>query len=101
MGILDVNTGEQRTTEDMNTREVIRTFVTDNYLEGGQSATFADGDSFLEEGIIDSVGVLELVAFLEEAFDFRVEDEEIIPENLDSVNRIVIYTQSKLANNKS
>ena len=85
----------------MNTKETIRGFIISNFLEGGQSAAFADDDSFLEEGIIDSVGVLELVAFIEETFDFRVEDEEIIPENLDSVNRIVIYTQSKSANNKS
>jgi hypothetical protein len=51
--------------------------------------------------IIDSVGLLELVAFLEEKFDIRVEDEEIIPENFDTINNLVIFVKSKLANNKA
>ena len=82
-------------------KEKIGTFIVDNFLKGDQSKTFEDDDSFLEEGIIDSVGVLELVAFLEETFSFRVEDEEIIPANLDSINKLVVYVRSKLTNNNS
>ena len=85
----------------MGTKETIREFIISNFLKGGESTTLVDDDSFLGEGIIDSVGVLELVSFLETTFNFRVEDEEIIPENLDSVNKLVVYVQSKLANNKS
>ena len=51
--------------------------------------------------MIDSVGVVELVVFIEETFSFRVEDEEIIPANLDSVNQLVVYVQSKLISNNS
>jgi acyl carrier protein len=82
-------------------KETIRKFIVNNYLKGSELTNLVDDSSFLEEGIIDSVGVMELVAFLETTFNFRVEDEEIIPENLDSVNKLTVYVQSKLANNKS
>jgi acyl carrier protein len=54
-----------------------------------------DDDSFLEKGIIDSSGVLELVGFIESTFDIEVEDDELIPENLDSVNKIVTFVKKK------
>lgn len=56
---------------------------------------FADDDSFLENGIIDSTGVLELVLFLEENYGFKVADEEITPENLDSFNNLLKYVNNK------
>jgi len=84
----------------MEIRESIREFIINNFLKGQRLKNF-DEASFLEEGIIDSVGVLELVAFLEETFHFRVEDEEIIPENLDSVNNLIAYVQLKLTASKS
>ena len=85
----------------MGVKETIREFIVNHFLKGSELTTLVDDDSFLEEGIIDSVGVLELVAFVEATFNFRVEDEEIVPDNLDSVNRLVTFVQSKLANNKS
>ena len=85
----------------MNIKEAIREFIANNFLKGDESKTFDDDASFLEEGIIDSVGVLELVAFLEETFSFRVEDEEITPANLDSISKLVVYIQSKLTSNNS
>ncbi len=88
-------------TEDMVIKETISEFIVNNFLKGSELTNLVDDSSFLEEGIIDSVGVMELVAFLETTFNFRVEDEEIIPENLDSVNKLTVYVQSKLANNKS
>ena len=85
----------------MDVKETIREFIADHFLKGGEVTTISDDVSFLDEGIIDSVGVLELVAFIEETFGFRVEDEELIPENLDSVSKLVVFVQSKLTNNKS
>ncbi len=85
----------------MDIKETIREFIANNFLKGEESKTIDDDDSFLEEGIIDSVGVLELVAFLEEAFSFRVEDEEITPANLDSTSKLVVYVRSKLTSNNS
>ena len=58
--------------------------------------TFKDADSLLELGIIDSTGVLELLAHLEEAFSIHVKDEEIIPENLDSLNNLSAFIMSKV-----
>jgi len=80
---------------DIDVKKIIKEFITNNFQKGGGSKTINDDTSFLEEGVIDSVGVLELVAFLEETFGFRVEDEEIIPENLDSINKLVKYVRSK------
>jgi acyl carrier protein len=87
--------------EPMNTRQIIRGFVRKNFLKEDRHKNFDDGISFIDGAIIDSVGVLELVAFLEETFGFRVEDEEMVPENLDSIDKLVVYIQSKLANIKS
>ncbi len=81
----------------MDTRSLIKTFVINNFLKGDKSNSLRDDSLFIEEEIIDSVGVLELVAFIEETFDFRVEDEELVPENLDSIDRLVTYVESKLA----
>ena len=79
-------------------KERIRKFITDKFLLGDSSKTLNDEDSFLEKGIIDSTGVLELVSFVEETFGFRVEDEELIPDNLDSVNKLDAYIQTKINN---
>jgi len=54
-----------------------------------------DDDSFLEKGIIDSTGVLELVGFIEETFNIKIEDEELIPENLDSLDKLNLYIKKK------
>jgi acyl carrier protein len=85
----------------MDTRQIVRRFIRENFLKEDRHKNFHDGISFIDSGIIDSVGVLELVAFLEETFSFRVEDEELIPENLDSVDKLVTYVDSKVAVIKS
>ena len=58
-------------------------------------------DSFTERGIVDSTGVLELVAFLEEKFQVKVEDEDLIPANLDSINNLLLYLKKKQSLKKS
>jgi len=62
---------------------------------GQDSDDLKDDSSFLEEGVIDSTGVLELVGFLEENYNIKVEDEELIPENLDSIKNICAYIKLK------
>ena len=76
-------------------KDTIRTFIVENFLFGNNE-NLEDNTSFLEEGIIDSTGVLELVGFIEEEFAITVEDEELIPENLDSINNVTAYLQSKI-----
>lgn len=73
----------------------VRSFITDNFLFG-QGGNFSDGDSFLENGLIDSMGILTLVDFVSEKYKISVADEEILPENWDSVVRIANYVQSKV-----
>ena len=84
----------------MNRRDEIRTFVIDNFLFGAEG-DIQDDTPFLENGIVDSTGVLALVGFLEERFGIRVEDDEIMPENLDSLRRICTYLERKLAGKAS
>ena len=76
-------------------RTKIKNFIIENFLFGNDDG-LNDGTSFLEEGIIDSTGVLELVTFLEEEFTIKINDEELIPENLDSVNNIAVYLATKM-----
>ena len=73
----------------------IREFIIENFLFGKANG-LSDDTSFLEEGIIDSTGVLELVTFLEETFEIQVDDEELIPENLDSIDNVAAYLDRKI-----
>ena len=78
-----------------DTRSRVRAFIVENFLFGDEDGV-KDDTSFLDEGIIDSTGVLELVSFLEEEFSIRVEDEELVPENLGSINNVVAYLEKKI-----
>ena len=79
-------------------KKKIKVFIKDNFLRGSGLNTFDDNASFMQKGIIDSTGVLELVSFVEVTFKIKVEDEELIPDNLDSLNKIAAYTISKITN---
>ena len=74
----------------------IRNFVIESFLFG-ESDGLSDSDSLLEKGIIDSTGVLELVAFIEETYGFKLKDDELIPENLDSILNATTYILRKQA----
>ena len=76
-------------------RDRVRSFIIKNFLFGDDNG-LKDDASFLDEGVIDSTGVLELVAFLEEDFGITVEDDELIPENLDSIDNVVKYLSKKI-----
>jgi len=79
----------------------IRKYIVDAFLFGEGGDRFTDDDSLLEQGIIDSTGVLELVSFLSETFGIQVEDNELVAENFDSVNRLSAYVQRKLPRTQS
>ncbi|MEW6072548.1 MAG: acyl carrier protein [Planctomycetota bacterium] len=74
----------------------IRQFIVESFLFGQDDPGLGNADSLLENGVIDSTGVLELVGFLEERFRIQVADRELVPENLDSVERISTYVRGKL-----
>ncbi len=79
----------------MDIRTPIRKFILTRFLIGQPASALGDEDSFLEQGIIDSTGVLELVAWLEETFKFKIADEELVPENLDSVAKLVRFISAR------
>ena len=74
----------------------IRNFILENVLMGQDDSVLDNEDSFLEKGIIDSTGILELIQFIEETYDIRIDDEELVPENFDSLKNIVQYLERKL-----
>ncbi len=80
----------------MDTAGRIREFVVESFLYGQEDEGFTNETSLLGAGYVDSTGVLEIIGFLEDAFGISVEDEEMIPENLDSVARMERYVQGKL-----
>jgi acyl carrier protein len=80
---------------DVNLKRKLKVFIRDNFLLRDDSKTLNENDSFLEKGIIDSTGVLELVSFIEETFHIKVEDEELVPDNLDSLNKLTNYIRKK------
>ncbi len=79
----------------MDIRPQIRTFIKENFLFSDDNGNLEDKQPFLASGIIDSTGVLELVAFIEETFNITIQDHELIPENLDSVENLVQFIKRK------
>lgn len=79
----------------MSTKDKLRSYILENYLFSNDQSALADDDSFLDKGIIDSTGILEVIYFLEEEFGIKVEDEEMVPENLDSISNLARYIESK------
>ena len=73
----------------------IRGFVVANFLFGQESGGLTEEQSFLETGIIDSTGVLELVAFLEQRYGIAVDDRDLLPENLDSIHNVTRFVTRK------
>jgi acyl carrier protein len=81
---------------ELNIRNQLRRFVVDNFLLGQENASLTDGESFLAHDLVDSTGVLELVAFLEKHYGVDVLDEDLVPENLDSIDNLVTFLKRKL-----
>lgn len=75
----------------------VRTYIRENFMIGWDGSDLARDDSFLQTGLIDSAGVLELIAFLEATFEIPVADDELTPDNLDSIANIVEYVARKRA----
>lgn len=78
-------------------KDAVKAFVIENFLFGDAAHPLADTDSLIENGIIDSTGILELVAFIEERYGIAVADADIVPANLDSLARISAFIASKNA----
>ena len=75
-------------------KQQLRAFITETFLFGVDEP-FADGDSLMDSGIVDSTGVLELIEFLEDRFGLQINDDELVPENLDSIDNLVAFIGRK------
>jgi acyl carrier protein len=76
--------------------QTLRDFILENFTYRSDRTLLAEDTSFLETGLIDSTGVLELVGFLEDRFQIQVADDEIVPDNMDSLRRLGQYVRRKL-----
>lgn len=82
-------------TEDI--KKALKEFIAETFMIGDEGEQLGDSDSFMQNGIIDSTGVLELASFIEQEYGFSIEDDEMTPGNLDSLNNLVSYISRKLA----
>jgi acyl carrier protein len=80
----------------MTIEEQIKAFISNNLIYSNNGFPCSDEESLLDQGIIDSLGIMQLVLFVEEAFNLSVEDWEIVPMNFDSVARLAGYVRSKI-----
>lgn len=79
----------------MAVREQLRTYILENFLFTDDQSALVDSDSFLQKGIIDSTGIMEVIFFLEDELGVQVADTEMVPENLDSVDNLVAFVGRK------
>ena len=79
----------------MNIEQQIRDYIAKNLIFSSNGYQYSDETSFLEEGIVDSQGVMELVLFVEDAFGVKVDDQEITPDNFDSISNLATYVRRK------
>lgn len=82
---------------DVQHEQDLRTFILENYLFTDDQSQLNNDDSFLKTGILDSMGILELVSYLDEELSVKVEPDEMVPENLDSINNLLAYIKRKAA----
>lgn len=80
----------------MTIEEQVRQYIAENFLFSDDGYSLPDEASFLQEGIVDSTGVLELIMFVEERFAISVQDDEVLPENFDSVSTLACYVRRKM-----
>jgi acyl carrier protein len=83
-------------TTEIDIKNNVKQFIQEKFLLEDNSIALNDDDSFLENGIIDSTGVLELVNYIEETVNISVEDEELVPDNLDSIDKLTVYINKKI-----
>jgi acyl carrier protein len=87
------NTAEKRRFA-MSINEDIRFFVVENFLFG-EDRGLLDDSSFIQEGIVDSTGIMQLVSYIQEQYLINIEDEELTPENLDSIRKVSAFIEGK------
>ena len=80
---------------DQTIKDTVRNFINSNFMLSEELRGFSDSDSFLHKGIIDSMGVIELLTFVQRHYKIRVESSEVIPQNFDTLENLSRYIQAK------
>ena len=83
-------------TQQDKIRKELKDFITEVFFVGDNNGSLIDSESFMQAGIIDSTGVLELASFIEQQYSFTIEDDEMTPGNLDSINNLVTFISRKI-----
>lgn len=83
-------------TQKEDIRNKVRGFIVETFMVGDETEKLQDTESFMQSGIIDSTGVLELASFVEQEFKFTIEDDEMTPTNLDSIENLTSFVMRKL-----
>ena len=76
-------------------KKELRDYIVENFLFGDTDSEFEDDTSFMDSGILDSTGILELINFVESTFNINIDDDEVLPENLDSLNNLEAFITQK------
>ncbi len=76
-------------------KEAVKGYIVENFMFGNESEPIREDDSFIERGIIDSTGIMELIDYIENKYDISLDDKELVPENLDSLNNLSRFILSK------
>jgi len=79
----------------INTEDLLRNYILENYLFTDDQSKLNNSDSFLDSGMLDSMGILELIYFLDEELSIKVLPNEMIPSNLDSINNLLAFIENK------
>ncbi len=83
-------------TQQDKIRKELKDFITEVFFVGDENERLSNSDSFMQAGIIDSTGVLELASFIEQQYSFTIEDDEMTPGNLDSIDNLVAFISRKI-----
>ena len=80
---------------NLSVKDTVMNFIRENFIMGRSDVILDEGVSLIDSGVMDSTGVLELVEFLESNYSIKVDDEELIPENLETIKNIVNFLKTK------
>jgi len=79
----------------MSIEERVKNFISENILFSDNGYPYNENDSFLEKGVVDSMNVMEIVAFVEDTFGVNISDSDIVPSNFDSISNITKFIEIK------
>lgn len=83
--------------DQITIKQRIREFIGETFLIGNEKEKLGDNDSFMQKGIVDSTGILEVATFIENEYGISISDNEMIPDNLDSIDNLARFVAKKLS----